>query len=161
MNILHLLVKNNKGERRGACLRGGLNRGFTVVNLLVRFRLISNWSSDCFLISNLSFLLKFLNLTKLTDARARIYRVSVRLMCLTCWLRSFLNFQGVVEAKKKDLLEFAKFLTAKTPSKPRWILFKFVDWVMLMICYIFVLQNMYSMSISSRLSRWNSKNGLL
>ena len=90
MNILHLLVKNNKGRggglirERGACLRGGLDRGFTVVNLLVRFRLISKRSSDCFLISNLSFLLKrFLNLTKLTDARARIYRVSVRLMCLT------------------------------------------------------------------------------
>lgn len=100
-------------------------------------------------------------LTKLTDARARIYRVSVRLMCLTGWLRSFLNFQGGVEGKKNDLLELAKFLTAKTPSKPRWILFKFVDWVMLMICCIFVLQNMYSMSISSRLPRWNSKNGLL
>ena len=140
----------------------GLDRGFTVVNLLVRFRLISKQSSDCFLISNLSFLLKrFLNLTKLTDARARIYRVSVRLMCLTGWLRSFLNFQGAVEGKKNDLLELAKFLTAKTPSKPRWILFKFVDWVMLTICCIFVLQNMYSMSISSRLPRWNSKNGLL
>ena len=142
--------------------RGGLNRGFTVVNLLVRFELISKRSSDCFLISNLSFLWKrFLNLTKLTDACARIYRVSVRLMCLTCWLRSFLNLQGAVEGKKNDLLELAKFLTAKTPSKPRWILFKFLDWVMLMICYIFVLQNMYSMSNSSRLPRWNSKNGLL
>ena len=78
-------------------------------------------------------------------------------MCLTGWLRSFLNFQGAVEGKKNDLLELAKFLTAKTPSKPRWILFKFVDWVMLMICCIFVLQNMYSMSISSRLPRLTAK----
>ena len=119
MNILHLLVKNNKGERRGACLRGGLNRGFTVVNLLVRFRLISNWSSDCFLISNLSFLLKFLNLTKLTDARARIYRVSVRLMCLTCWLRSFLNFQGVVEAKKKRPVRICQISNCQDPIQAK------------------------------------------